>query len=238
MCRIHRFAVAALLVCVTSTTACGDRPDEVEVEADAAREGAALVTGPLRLSGTVEAVRTRAVTAPRLRGANPAMTITYLIQAGTRVEPGDLLVAFDPQEQERQAFDARAELVDLQGQIAKKRADQGAAEAKDQTELRAATNDVARAKLSMQTNALIAPVEAEKNTLALEQAEAKLEQLQKTYDLKRKAAAADLKILEIRAERSARALDSGNWPGPRSPAASAGWSTPRASPERSAGPCS
>jgi hypothetical protein len=65
MCRIHRFAVAALLVCVTSTTACGDRPDEVEVEADSAREGAALVTGPLRLSGTVEAVRTREASAKR-----------------------------------------------------------------------------------------------------------------------------------------------------------------------------
>lgn len=207
MCRIHRLAVAALVASVMATTACDSRSVDVEARADGAGGGAELAAGPLRLTGTVEAVRTRAVTAPRLRGATPSMTITYLIPAGTRVEPGDLLVAFDPQDQERQAFDARGELVDLQGQIAKKKADQGAAEAKDQTELRAATNDVARAKLSMQTNALIAPVEAEKNTLALEQAEAKLEQLQKTYDLKRKAAAADLKILEIRAERSARALE-------------------------------
>jgi multidrug efflux pump subunit AcrA (membrane-fusion protein) len=162
--------------------------------------------GALRLTGTVEAVRTRAVTAPRLQGASLTMIITYLVPAGTRVAAGDLLVAFDPQEQERLAFDARAELVDLEGQIAKKQADQAAADAKDQTELVAARNDVSRAKLAIQTNELIAPVEAEKNTLALQQAEAKLAQLEKTYALKREAAAADLQILEIRRERSARAL--------------------------------
>lgn len=163
--------------------------------------------GALRLTGTVEAVRSRAVAAPRLHGASATMTITYLIAAGTRVEPGDLLVAFDRQEQERLAFDANAELVDLEGQIAKKKADQSAQEAKEQTELVAARNDVARAKLAIQTNPLIAAVEAEKNTLALQQAEAKLAQLEKTYDLKRQAAAADLQILEIRRQRAERSLE-------------------------------
>ena len=135
------------------------------------------------------------------------MTITYLIAPGTRVEPGDLLVAFDRQEQERLAFEANSELVDLEGQIAKKKADQSAQEAKDQTEVVAARNDVARAKLAIQTNPLIAAVEAEKNTLALQQAEAKRAQLEKTYDLKRQAAAADLQILEIRRQRAARSLE-------------------------------
>lgn len=199
--------MAGLVTCgLLAFWGCGPAGDGSAVDATERAETDSSAV-PLRLTGTVEAVRSRTVTAPRLRGASPVMTITYLIPAGTRVEPGDLLVAFDPQEQERLAFDARAELVDLQGQIAKKQADQSAQQAKDDTELLASRNDVARAKLSVQTNALIAAIEAEKNTLALEQADARLLQLEKTYELKRTAAAADLAMLEIRAERSARALE-------------------------------
>src|SRR5690606_30888234 len=53
---------------------------------------------------------------------------------------------------------------------------------------------------------LIAGIEAEKNRLALEQASARFAQLQKTFDLTRQAAAADLEILEIRRARAERAL--------------------------------
>jgi multidrug resistance efflux pump len=162
----------------------------------------AAAPGPLRLTGTVEALRSRAVTVPRLQGTVTPMIITRLLAPGTRVEAGDLLVEFDRQEQQRIAFERRAEVVDLDGQIGKKRSEQTAAEAKDQTELTAAENDVARAKLEMQKNPLVSRVEAEKNALSLEQATAKLAQLRTTYDLKRKAAAADLEILEIRRDRA------------------------------------
>jgi multidrug resistance efflux pump len=172
-------------------------------EAPAPSAAAAPVSvGPLRLTGTVEALRSRAVTVPRLQGTVTPMIITRLVPPGTRVEEGDLLVQFDRQEQQRLAFERRAEVVDLDGQIGKKRSEQTAAEAKDQTELTAAENDVARAKLDMQKNPLVSRVEAEKNALSLEQATAKLAQLRTTYDLKRKAAAADLKILEIRRDRA------------------------------------
>ncbi|HEX7778797.1 MAG TPA: hypothetical protein VF424_06145, partial [Vicinamibacterales bacterium] len=100
---------------------------------------------------------------PRLQGTVTPMIITRLVSAGSRVEPGDLLVEFDRQEQERLAFDRRAEVVDLDGQIGKKRAEQSAAEAKDRTELVAAENDVSRARLEMQKNSLLSRVEAEKN---------------------------------------------------------------------------
>jgi multidrug resistance efflux pump len=185
-------------------TACA-QPSGAPAARDPARTpvpAEATTTGPLRLTGTVEALRSQAVTVPRLQGTVTPMIITRLVAGGTRVEPGDLLVEFDRQEQQRLALERRAEVVDLDGQIGKKQADQSAAEAKDQTELTAAQNDVARAKLEMQKNPLIARVEAEKNTLSLEQATAKLEQLRTTYQLKRKAAAADLRVLEIRRERA------------------------------------
>ena len=166
-----------------------------------------LQPAAIRLSGTVEAVRASTVIAPRLAGqGNNTLVITALIPAGTKVAPGDVLVEFDPQDQMRNAFDRRAEVVDLDGQIQKKRSDQAISGAADETAVAQAEHDRDRTKLDLAKNEFVAPVEAEKNELAFEQAEAKLVQLRETAQLKRKAAAADLRILEIRRERSARAL--------------------------------
>jgi HlyD family secretion protein len=53
---------------------------------------------------------------------------------------------------------------------------------------------------------MIPKIEAEKNKNALEQARATLKQLKETYDLKRKAAEADLRILKIRRDRAEQAM--------------------------------
>jgi len=198
-CAFQWLAVAILAAaCGTSSGPSSDAP---------APSTEATAPGPIRFSGTLEAVRSRTVTVPRLAGTTMSpMIITTLAKPGTRVKEGDLVLQFDPQEQERLALDKRAELIDLDSQIDRKKADQAAAEAKDRTGLVAAENDVERAKLSVATNDLIAKVEAEKNTLTLEQNTAKLQQLRTTFDLKREAAAADLRILEIRRERAEQAL--------------------------------
>jgi multidrug resistance efflux pump len=144
---------------------------------------------------------------PRLAGQTaPTLVITRLIRAGSHVAAGDPLVEFDPQEQLRTAADKRAELVDLDGQLQKKKSEQAIAQAKDQTTLTEAERNVSRAKLGILGNDLISKVEAEKNTLALEEANARLEQVRKTFALKRTAEAADLRILEIQRERAERAL--------------------------------
>jgi len=49
-------------------------------------------------------------------------------------------------------------------------------------------------------------IPAEKNTQALEEAKAKVEQLKTTYELKRRAAEADLQILRIRRDRAENAM--------------------------------
>jgi HlyD family secretion protein len=53
---------------------------------------------------------------------------------------------------------------------------------------------------------MLPKIQAEKNTQALEQARARREQLARTYELKRKAAQADLRILEIRRDKAANAM--------------------------------
>ena len=198
--------VAAILAAAGTTVACGSVSRTENQTTPVATGTPAAAADTIRLSGTVEAVRSRAVIVPRLQGPLLPLLIIDLVPAGTRVEPGDLLVEFDPQQQQREAFDRSAEVVNLDGEIAKKRAEQAALEAKDRTELTAAEHDVERARLDVRKNDLIPKIDAEKNTLTLNQAVAKFDQLKLTFDLKRKAAAAEIRILEIRRERAERAL--------------------------------
>jgi multidrug resistance efflux pump len=135
------------------------------------------------------------------------MVLMRLIPGGSRVVQGQVLVELDPQNQLRAAFDRRVEVNDLEGQMERMRADQAVTRAQDDTAITQATNDVARAKIENSKNALIPKVDAEKNALALEQADARLAQLRETYDLKRTAARADLRILEIRRDRARLALE-------------------------------
>lgn len=159
----------------------------------------------IRATGTTEAVRSATTVAPRLAGQPTNLVITRLVAAGARVRAGDLLVEFDRQDQVRAALDRRAEYLDLEQQILKKRADQAAALAADQTALTVADHDVGRARLDVEKNQFLARIDAEKNTLALEQAEARLAQLRQAIALKARAAAADIRILEIRRDRARRA---------------------------------
>jgi HlyD family secretion protein len=161
----------------------------------------------VRLSGTVEAVESTTIAAPRLSGpSSNSLVITRLVKAGTIVRPGDVLVEFDRQAQLAAALDRRAELNDLEQQILKRQAEENAARARDDSEIMQADSAVTRAELEMRKNEMLPKIQAEKNTQALEQARARRRQLEKTYDLKRQAAQADLRILEIRRDKAANAM--------------------------------
>jgi HlyD family secretion protein len=161
----------------------------------------------LRLSGTVEAVQATTITTPRLAGQNNnTLVIMTLVRAGQAVRPGDLLVEFDRQEQIRSSLDRQAELNDFEQQIRKRQAQEDAARAADDSTMMQAGNAASRAQLEMLKNEMLPKIQAEKNTLALEEAQAKLKALKQTYDLKRQAADADIKVLRIRRDRSENAM--------------------------------
>ncbi len=156
----------------------------------------------LRLKGTTEAVQSRAVLAPLLAGQQVStLTIIRLAPAGTRVKPGDLLVEFDRQAQMRDFIDKQAEYSKLANQVLGEQAKEDAARAKDETELKQAEDNLRKAELEMQKAEIVSRIDAEKNQETLEEAKATFEQLSETFSLKRKAAAAAIRILEIQRER-------------------------------------
>ena len=157
----------------------------------------------VRLNGTVEAVASTSIQAPRLAGQNSnSLVIMRLVANGATVKPGDMLVEFDRQEQLRNSLDRRAELTDLEQQIKRRQAEEVAARASDDSTLKQAQSTLEKTRLELVKNEMLPKIEAEKNTLAHEEAQARLTQLQETYDLKRAAAAADIKVLDIRRGRS------------------------------------
>ncbi len=161
----------------------------------------------VRLAGTTEAVRSAAAIAPRLAGqSTPTLVITRLVKGGTRVRAGDVLIEFDPQDQTRYAFDRRTEFQDLEQQIRRLEAEQAAQRAVDETAVNVAENDVGRAELEARKNRVLPAIEAEKNNLALEEAQARLTAIRQARALRRRTAEADMKVLLIRLDRSARAL--------------------------------
>jgi multidrug resistance efflux pump len=207
-------AVAVVLVSVATGAALmrGRDPGNPESGQSGRRQTTATVTRQdfvrsVRLSGTVEAVESTTVAAPRLSGPNSqSLVITKLIKGGAPVEKGDLLVEFDRQTQLSTALDRRAELNDLEQQIKKKDAGERAAKSRDDGEILLAESSLSRARLETIKNELIPRIQATKNDLAVEQAVATLNQLKATYTLKRKAAEADLQILKIRRDRAENAM--------------------------------
>jgi HlyD family secretion protein len=165
----------------------------------------------IRFHGTVGAVSSYSVAAPRLGGqrggpGGGAMTITKLLPAGSKVQKGDLLLEFDHQQQERDATDQENSFKDFEEQIKKFKANLDADRARDDTEMQQARNAVEAARLEMRKNEVISRIDAEKNKQNLDEAEATLKQLQQTYDLKRQSDLADLRSLEIQRDRAQKAL--------------------------------
>ena len=158
---------------------------------------------PLRLHGSVEPVRSHAIVVPRLSGSGPgSLVILRLVKPGAAVKRGDVLIEFDRQAQIKTAHDRAAEYRDFVEQINRKRGEQLTLRAHDEAELKTADNSVKSADLEMLKNEMAPAITAEQNRLSLDEARARLQQLRRTFDLKRRAAAADLRALEIQRDRA------------------------------------
>ena len=157
----------------------------------------------LRLKGSTEAVRMRAILAPVLSGEFVAtLTITKLTPAGMKVKQGDLLAEFDRQAQIRDSIDKQTEYDKLVSQVAEEQAKEDAGRAKDETEIKQAEDSLSKARLEMQKAEIMSRIDAEKAQEDLEEAQATLTQLHETFALKREAGRAAIRILEIQRDRT------------------------------------
>ena len=200
-------AIAAALAVAVGFAVFHPRGRERTRDASLASTIPAAPPQTLRLKGMTAAVAARSIQAPLLAGQQVGtLTITRLIPSGTRVKKGDLLVEFDRQAQLRDAIDKQAQADDQDQKVIEEQAKEGAARAKDETEIKAAEDSLAKAKLEMEKVELLSRIDAEKAQEDLDEAKATLTQLNQTFELKRKAAQASIRILEIQRDRTRQTM--------------------------------
>jgi HlyD family secretion protein len=127
--------------------------------------------------GELHPVRTETVVAPPVSGGT--LQIIYIVRTGTYIHKGDIVVQFDPSEQEYNLEQSKSQLEEVEQRIRKMRADQAVRVAQEKVTLLSAESAVRRADLKIKGNALLSKIEARKNEIALEEAKRKLEQLQR-----------------------------------------------------------
>ena len=156
----------------------------------------------VRLTGKTEAVQSRAILAPVLSGQQVGtLTIVKLIPSGSRVKQGDILVEFDRSAQVRDFIDKKAQADDQNGKVLEAVAAEEAARAKDETDIEQAQTALTKAELEMQKVELMSRIDAEKAKEELDETRTTLGQLKETFELKRQAAKAAIRILEIQRDR-------------------------------------
>ncbi len=163
----------------------------------------AAAQSTVRLTGKTQAVGSRAILAPLLAGQQVGtLTIVKLAASGSHVKQGDLLVEFDREAQLRDFIDKKAQSDDQNGKVMEAQAAEVAAKSKDETDLEQAGTALSKAELEMQKVELLSRIDAEKAREDLDEARATLTQLKETFDLKRKAAQAAIRVLEIQRDRT------------------------------------
>jgi multidrug resistance efflux pump len=133
------------------------------------------------------------VVAPSVSGT---LQIIHLLKTGTAVKAGDVVVEFDPSEQEFNLEQSRSQLAEAEQEITKAKADAEVKQAEDKVALLKAKFDVRRAELEVSRNELVSEIDAKKNLLNLEEAKRRLAQLEQDVNSRAVSNAASLALLE------------------------------------------
>lgn len=126
--------------------------------------------------GALHTEQSRVISAPAIAGGT--LQIIQLAAAGTQVHKGDVVLAFDPSQQEYNLAQNRSDLQQADQEIVKAKADAAVQVAEDQTALLKAKYAVRQAELDVSKNEILSKIDGQKNILALDEAKRALTQLE------------------------------------------------------------
>jgi multidrug resistance efflux pump len=158
-----------------------------------------VTRGPVEVQihtlGDLRPARTTSIITPPVSGG--MMQIIYLVKTGMPVKQGNVVVQFDPSEQEYNLEQSKSQLEEAEQQIIKVKADQAVKTAQNNVALMKAQYAVRRAEFKVQGNELLSAIEAKKNLIDLEDAKRKYEQLQRDIKSRASSDAADLAVQTV-----------------------------------------
>ena len=126
--------------------------------------------------GALHTEQSRVISAPPIAGGT--LQIIQLAAAGAQVHIGDVVLEFDPSQQEYNLAQNRSDLEQADQEIVKAKADAAVQTAEDQTALLKAKYAVRKAELEVSKNEILSPIDGQKNILGLDEAKRALAQLQ------------------------------------------------------------
>jgi biotin carboxyl carrier protein len=127
-------------------------------------------------TGFLRTQQSRVISAPPIAGGT--LQIIQLARFGAQVRKGDVVLEFDPSQQEYNLAQNRSDLLQAEQEIVKAKADAAVQTAEDQTAQLKAKYAVRRAELDVSKNELLSKIDAQKNLLALDEAKRALTQLE------------------------------------------------------------
>jgi HlyD family secretion protein len=168
---------------------------------------AKVVRGPLKLTvyatGELRAGRTMNLVAPPAGGS---LRILKLQPTGTSVKKDEVVIEFDPSDQQFAVEQAKSDLEEAQQAIVKMKADSAVTASQDALNLLQARYDVRRGELNAAGNEFIGAIDAQKNQLTLDEARRRLQQLEQDAASRVSTSVAALAVVEERRHKAELAM--------------------------------
>ena len=192
----RRILFSALLIVIVAVAATFVKAGPALEKRPSVVPTAKVVRGPLKLTvyavGELRAGRTVNLTAPSVGGQ---IRIVKLLTTGTPVKNGDVVMEFDPSDQQFALEQAQVDLASAEQQIVKMKADNAVQQSQDKLNLLTAQYDVRKAELAVLGNEFVGAIDAKKNELTLDEAKHKLQHLQQDSASRLATSAAALDVV-------------------------------------------
>lgn len=156
-------------------------------------------------TGELKAGESMMLTAPAIGG--DSLQITHLAQTGDVVKKGDLVIEFDPSEQNYKLEQNRSELLQAEQEITKAKADAQVKASEDKVALLKARYNVRRAELDVGKEELLSKIDAQKNELALQQTKRVLAELEKDIESHKASGQASIYLAQEKHNKAKLAMD-------------------------------
>lgn len=161
----------------------------------------------IRVTGTVEAVRSVTVQVPFIEGQGSNVTLARLVQNGASVKEGDLLAEFDRTDQLKAAREAEAKYGDLAHQVEQKIAEQASNREKRASDLAQAQADLNKAEIELKKGPVLSDIDQQKNQIKVADATSHVASLVRSNHLHDTSEAAELRVLELQRDRQKYAVE-------------------------------
>lgn len=164
-------------------------------------------TRVVRVTGSIQAVRSVTIQVPSLRGQGGELTLVKLAENGSPVHAGEVLAGFDNTAQLKAAREAQAKYDDLSHQVEQKRAEHASNVEKRLSELQGALADLKKAEIDLRKGPILSEIDQQKDIIKVADAKAHAASLERSSKARDTLELAEIRVLELQRDRQNVAVD-------------------------------